>query len=696
MNLVIAEKPSVAQSIAKVIGATTKHDGYLEGSGYLVSWCVGHLVELAEPEEYDGKYEKWRKEDLPIIPGKDGMDWRYQVSMATKKQFNILKELMKREDVDCTTNACDAGREGELIFRLVYDKVGCKKPIKRLWISSMEDEAISDGFAHLKDGADYEKLYEAALCRERADWIVGINATRLFSTLYGQTLNVGRVMTPTLALAVERESAIHSFKPESFYTVILKCNGVNLSSDRIGDKEKAEALADECNLIGEVLIIDASKKEKQEKAPALFDLTNLQREANRRLGYTAQQTLDYTQSLYEKKLVSYPRTDSRFLTEDMEASLPGLIAKVEKIAKCEATAEKNFKAVINGKKVSDHHAIIPTASVDKANLEELPSGEREVLKLIATRLLEAVSAPCRYMETVIDADCNGHQFMAKGKQVIDEGWKAIAPSKKSDKDEDNDQEISVGINAGEKLKINSKECKEGKTSAPKSFTEDTLLSAMEKAGADEIPDDAERKGLGTPATRAGIIEKLVRIGFIERRGDKKTKYLVPTHKGEALITIVPEVIQSASLTADWEQRLLEIEKDTYSGSQFMREIDELVSNLIDTYEVIQDAEVLMHPVYMPIGKCPHCGKDVEEKSKGFFCSDKECKFVLWKENRLFDSLSKKMTRQIAEQLLKNGKAKLKKCRSVKTGKTYDCTVVLSVNDVGQAQFNLEFGNQGKK
>ena len=696
MNLVIAEKPSVAQSIAKVIGAITKHDGYLEGSGYLVSWCVGHLVELAEPEEYDGKYEKWRKEDLPIMPGKDGMDWRYQVSMATKKQFNILKELMKRDDVDCTTNACDAGREGELIFRLVYDKVGCKNPIKRLWISSMEDEAISDGFAHLKDGADYEKLYEAALCRERADWIVGINATRLFSTLYGQTLNVGRVMTPTLALVVEREAAIHSFKPESFYTVILNCNGVKLSSDRIGDKEKAEALADECNLIGEVLIIDVSKKEKLEKAPALFDLTNLQREANRRLGYTAQQTLDYTQSLYEKKLVSYPRTDSRFLTEDMEASLPGLIAKVEKIAKCEATAEKNFKAVINGKEVSDHHAIIPTASVDKANLEELPSGEREVLKLIAIRLLEAVSAPCRYMETVIDADCKGHQFKAKGKQVIDEGWKAIAPSKKSDKDEDNDQEISVGINDGEKLKINSKECKEGKTSAPKSFTEDTLLSAMEKAGADEIPDEAERKGLGTPATRAGIIEKLVRIGFIERRGDKKTKYLVPTHKGEALITIVPESIQSASLTAEWEQRLLEIEKDTYSGSQFMNEIDELISNLIDTYEVIPDAEVLMHPVYMPIGKCPHCGKDVEEKSKGFFCSDKECKFVLWKENRLFDSLSKKMTRQIAEQLLKNGKAKLKKCRSVKTGKTYDCTVVLSVNDVGQAQFNLEFGNQGKK
>lgn len=696
MNLVIAEKPSVAQSIAKVIGATTKHDGYLEGSGYLVSWCVGHLVELAEPEEYDGKYEKWRKEDLPIMPGKDGIDWRYQVSMATKKQFNILKELMKRDDVDCTTNACDAGREGELIFRLVYDKVGCKKPIKRLWISSMEDEAIEDGFAHLKDGADYEKLYEAALCRERADWIVGINATRLFSTLYGQTLNVGRVMTPTLALVVEREAAIRSFKPESFYTVVLNCDGVALTSDRMDDKEKAEVLADECKLVGQVLIIDATKKEKQEKAPALFDLTSLQREANRKLGYTAQQTLDYTQSLYEKKLVSYPRTDSRFLTEDMEEMLPGLFAKVEKIANCEATAEKNIKAVINGKKVTDHHAIIPTASVDKANVEELPSGEREVLKLIAIRLLEAVSAPCRYMETVIDADCNGHQFKAKGKQVTCEGWKAVAPSKKSEKEEDTDQKITADIRAGEKMKINATECKEGKTSSPKSFTEDSLLASMEKAGADEIPDEAERKGLGTPATRAGIIEKLVRIGFIERRGDKKTKYLVPTHKGEALITIVPEAIQSASLTADWEQRLLEIEKDTYSSSQFMNEIDELISNLVDTYEVIPDAEVLMHPVYMPIGNCPRCGKAVEEKSKGFFCSDKECKFVLWKENRLFDSLSKKMTRQIAEQLLKNGKAKLKKCRSVKTGKTYDCTVVLSVNDVGQAQFNLEFDNQGKK
>ena len=692
MKLVIAEKPSVAQSIAKVIGAEKREDGYLEGNGYLVSWCVGHLVELAAPESYDERYEKWRYEDLPILP----KEWNYQVADATRKQFGILKKLMERDDVTGLVEATDAGREGELIFRLVYHQAKCKKPFERLWISSMEDQAISDGFLHLKDGKEYEALYEAALCRERADWVVGINATRLFSTLYGQTLNVGRVMTPTLALAVEREAAIKGFKPESFYTVLLNCDGVVLSSERIGDKEKAEVMADECRLVGEVLVVDASKKEKQEKAPSLFDLTNLQREANRKLGYTAQQTLDYTQSLYEKKLVSYPRTDSRYLTEDMEASLPGLIAKVEKIANCEATAEKNIKAVINGKKVTDHHAIIPTVSVDKANLEELPSGEREVLKLIAIRLLEAVSIPCRYMETVIDADCNGHQFKAKGKQIIDEGWKAIAPAKQSDKEDDDNQEITAGINAGEKIKVNSTQCKEGKTSAPKSFTEDTLLSSMEKAGADETPDEAERKGLGTPATRAGIIEKLVRTGFVERRGDKKTKYLVPTHKGEALITVIPEAIQSASMTAEWEQKLLEIEKGDYSANQFMKEIEGLITTLIDTYEVIPDAEVLMHPVYMPLGKCPHCGKDVIEKSKGFFCSDKECKFALWKENRLFDSLSKKMTKQIAEQLLKNGKAKLKKCRSVKTGKTYDCTVVLSVNDVGQAQFNLEFDNQGKK
>ena len=692
MNLVIAEKPSVAQSIAKVLGCTDKQDGYLSGGGYLVSWCVGHLVELAEPENYDSKYETWKKEDLPIIPD----EFQYQVASATRKQFKVLKELLHRDDVSCVTNACDAGREGELIFRLVYDEAKCNKPMKRLWISSMEDEAIRDGFAHLKDGEDYDRLYEAALCRERADWIVGINATRLFSSLYGQTLNVGRVMTPTLALTVAREAEIRAFKPEDFYTVILRTEIGDLGSKRFSDREEAKTLLTKCMLAGKAKITKAEKKEKQEKAPALFDLTTLQREANKKLGYTAQQTLDYTQSLYEKKLVSYPRTDSRFLTDDMEGNLPTFIEKAEKISGLKATEERNLHSVINSKKVTDHHAIIPTASADKADLSELPTGEREVLRLIATRLLEAVSCPCEYVEAVLEAECENEKFTAKGNAVIDAGWKGV--SKLGDKKKD-DSDTALGdisdLHEGDEIKINQAGVKEGKTSPPKSYTEDTLLSAMEKAGSDETPDEAERKGLGTPATRAGIIEKLVRIGFIERKGDKKTKYLVPTHKGEALITVIPEAIQSASMTAEWEQKLLEVERESYSSDQFMGEIESLVRELVDTYEIVQDAEVLMKPVYAPLGKCPACGSDVIEKSKGFFCENKECKFALWKDNRFFDSLSKKLTKQVAEQLLSKGKANLKKCRSVKTGKTYDTTVVLSVSDNGSAQFTLDFSKGAK-
>ena len=692
-NLVIAEKPSVAQSIAKVLGCTDKQDGYLSGGGYLVSWCVGHLVELAEPETYDSKYETWKKEDLPIIPDV----FQYQVTAATRKQFKVLKDLLHRDDVDCVTNACDAGREGELIFRLVYDEAKCNKPMKRLWISSMEDEAIRDGFAGLKDGREYDRLYEAALCRERADWIVGINATRLFSSLYGQTLNVGRVMTPTLALTVAREAEIRAFRPEDFYTVILSTEIGDLGSKRFSDREEAKELLIKCTLAGKLTIIKAEKKEKQEKAPALFDLTSLQREANKRLGYTAQQTLDYTQALYEKKLVSYPRTDSRYLTDDMEASLPNLIAKAEKVSGLKPTEVQDHHCVINSKKVTDHHAIIPTASVDKADLSELPTGEREVLRLIAARLLEAVSSPCIYAEVVLEGECENERFGAKGKTVIDAGWKGVA--KISEKKKDNPDDTPLGdissLHEGDEIKITQAGVKAGKTTPPKSYTEDTLLSAMEKAGSDETPDEAERKGLGTPATRAGIIEKLVRIGFIERKGDKKTKYLVPTHKGEMLITVIPEAIQSASMTAEWEQKLLEVERESYSSEQFMGEIEDMVRDLVDTYEIVPDAEVLMKPVYAPLGKCPHCGADVIEKSKGFFCANKDCKFALWKDNRFFDSLSKKLTKQVAEQLLSRGRAKLKKCRSVKTGKTYDTTVVLSVSDNGTPQFTLDFSKGAK-
>lgn len=693
MNLVIAEKPSVAQSIAKVLGCNDKQDGYLSGGVYLVSWCVGHLVELAEPETYDGKYETWKKEDLPIIPD----EFQYQVASATRKQFKVLKELLHRDDVDCVTNACDAGREGELIFRLVYDEAKCNKPMKRLWISSMEDEAIRDGFANLKDGEEYDRLYEAALCRERADWIVGINATRLFSSLYGQTLNVGRVMTPTLALTVAREAEIRAFRPEDFYTVILKTSIGDLGSKRFSDRDEAKTLLTKCMLAGKITITKAEKKEKQEKAPALFDLTTLQREANKRLGFTAQQTLDYTQSLYEKKLVSYPRTDSRYLTDDMESTLPNLIAKAEKVSGLKPTEVQDHHCVINSKKVTDHHAIIPTAFVDKADLSELPTGEREVLRLIATRLLEAVSSPCIYAEAVLEGKCENERFGAKGKAVIDAGWKGVA--KISEKKKDNPDDTPLGdissLHEGDEIKIIQSGVKAGKTTPPKSYTEDMLLSAMEKAGSDETPDEAERKGLGTPATRAGIIEKLVRIGFIERKGDKKTKYLVPTHKGEMLITVIPEAIQSASMTAEWEQKLLEVEKESYSADQFMDEIEDMVRDLVDTYEIVPDAEVLMKPAYAPLGKCPHCGSDVIEKSKGFFCENKDCKFALWKDNRFFDSLSKKLTKQVAEQLLSRGRAKLKKCRSVKTGKTYDTTVVLFVSDNGTPQFTLDFSKGAK-
>ncbi len=689
-NLVIAEKPSVAQSIAKVLGCTNRRDGYLEGGGYLVSWCVGHLVELAEPESYDSKYERWKKEDLPIIPA----DWEYQVTAGTKKQFVVLKELLKREDVDCVTNACDAGREGELIFRLVYDKAGCKKPMKRLWISSMEDEAIIKGFENLADGKEYDKLYEAALCRERADWIVGINATRLFSTLYGQTLNVGRVMTPTLALAVEREANIKAFKPEKFYTVMLMTDGLTLTSERIPDKESAVSLEKACMASGKVVITKAEKREKQEKAPVLFDLTTLQREANKKLGYTAQQTLDYTQSLYEKKLCSYPRTDSRYLTDDMAGTVAILLEKVEAAFGIHATDEREISRIINGKKVSDHHAIIPTVQITKQNLKDLPTGEQEILKLLATRLAEGVSAPCRYAQTEIEAECAGAIFKAKGRQILDPGWKYISEIKESEEGgSDDDGAISIDIGEGDEIEFVKTNCKEGQTTPPKSYTEDTLLAAMEKAGAEETPDEAERKGLGTPATRAGIIEKLVRIGFMERKGDKKTKYLIPTGKGEALITVVPESIQSPIMTAEWEQKLLEIEKRNFEADEFMLEIEEMIKELTETYDPVEASDILMHPVYEPVGICPCCGASIVEKSKGFFCDDKACKFALWRDNRFFESLSKKITKQVAQQLLAQGRVKLKKCRSVKTGKTYDCTVTMSVNASGAPQFGLEFGKK---
>ena len=691
MRLVITEKPSVAQSIAKVIGADKRCEGYLEGNGYVVSWCVGHLIELAEPGAYDERFDKWNINDLPIMPA----DWQYQVTAATRKQYKILKDLMQRDDVESLIEATDAGREGELIFRLVYNQAKCKKSFERLWISSMEDEAILEGFDNLKPGTEYDALYEAALCRERADWIVGINATRLFSCLYGQTLNVGRVMTPTLALVVAREASIRAFKPEDFFTIGVKCGDISFASDRFSDEAEAKDKKKQVAASGTLKLTKVEKKDKQEKAPQLYDLTSLQREANKKLGYTAQQTLDYTQSLYEKKLCSYPRTDSRFLTDDMESLVFNLLDRIATALDIHATSEIEVKKVLNSKKVSDHHAIIPTMQIDKVDLNDLPSGEKQILLLIATRLAEAVSVACSYSETVLEAESSGVVFKAKGRQIADYGWKMISKIKVDEDSSGDEGGFEIEVAEDQILSIDSCDIKAGKTTPPKSFTEDTLLSAMEKAGADETPDEAERKGLGTPATRAGVIEKLVKIGFLERKGDEKTKYLISTHRGTSLITVIPEVIQSPSMTAEWEQKLLQIEKGGFDADEFMLEIAQMVSNLVDTYEMVKDAEVLMKPAYEPIGMCPCCGASVLEKSKGFFCESEACKFALWKDNRFFDSLSKKITKPVAEQLLKNGRAKLKKCKSAKTGKTYDCTVSMTVNESGLPQFGLEFENRSK-
>ncbi len=693
MKLVLAEKPSVAQSLAKVIGARKREDGYLEGNGYIVSWCVGHLVELSQPEAYDEKFGKWRYDDLPILPD----EWKYQVSSSTKKQYGILKKLMQRSDVTSLVCATDAGREGELIFRLVYNQCGCRKPFERLWISSMEDNAIKEGFENFRDGTEYDALYEAALCRERADWIVGINATRLFSCLYRQTLNVGRVMTPTLAMVVMRDAAIRGFKPESFYVVKLQMDGFTVASDRIKEKEEAQKLLQMCQSVGYADVRKVEQKDKQEKAPQLYDLTSLQRDANRQLGFTAQQTLDYTQSLYEKKLVTYPRTDSKFLTDDMEASVPSLVQKVQSAFGVvpNEPVTVHAKQVINTAKVTDHHAIIPTMTATTFDTASLPSGERAVLQLIVMRLICAVGSPCRYSETFVEAECGGQIFRAKGKTVQKLGWKKYA-NIRTNKQSEEDAGTLPEIRENSKIPIRSSEIKEGQTSPPKRFTEDLLLQAMESASSDEFPDEVERKGIGTPATRAGVIEKLVQKGFIQRIGDKKTKYLVSTDKGTALITVVPEQIQSPSMTADWEEKLLQVEKRQFASAEFMREIADMVVELVKHYEVVKGADVLLKPKGNSIGNCPFCGEEVVENNKGWFCSGGKCNFALWRNNNYFNKIGKKMTPEIAERLVKEGKVSLKGCVSAKTGKKYNAIVSVIPGQDGRAEFQMSFENGGKK
>ena len=688
-KLVVSEKPSVGAAYAKVLGATNRQDGYWEGNGYLVSWCIGHLVELAPPNVYDEKYVKWSVADLPILPEK----WQFLVSAPTKKQFSILKKLMNRPDVDSVTAATDAGREGELIFRLVYQQAGCKKPVFRLWLSSMEESAIREGFSNLKPSTEYDALYNAALCRERADWMVGINASRLFSCLYDRPLAVGRVMTPVLAMTVVREAEIAAFTPEKFYTVVLAfAGGGTASSKRFQQKADAEVLLTSCRKEAGATVQNVERKEKSEKPPQLYDLTTLQRDANRLLGFTAQQTLDYAQSLYEKKCITYPRTDSRFLTEDMAASLPGLVADTSTALGISEEMPVHVQQVIDVSKVTDHHALLPTASMAKVDLSALPAGEMSVLRLIAARLLCAVGEPYCYAETTLTAICAGEEFTAKGKVVLSDGWKGIERSVLGELlGKKKEPTVLPDVQEQSECSITGAELKEGQTSPPKAYTEDRLLSAMERAGAEDMPEDTERKGLGTPATRAATIEKLVQKGFLERKDDKKTKVLLPTDKGKALITVMPEQIQSADMTADWEAKLLRIERGEMEPEEFMTEIKDMISSLVNTTEAVKGANMLMKNKVA--GICPNCGKSVVEREKGWFCENRECRFALWKDNAYFKRLGKHLNGRMVDKLLRDGRVRLKDCKSTK-GKTYNATVLLSTEPDGRSKFSLEFENGG--
>ena len=587
----------------------------------------------------------------------------------------------------------DAGREGELIFRLVYQQAGCKKPVSRLWLSSMEDAAIREGFARLKPSTEYDALYNAALCRERADWMVGINATRLFSCLYGHPLAVGRVMTPTLAMTVVREAAISAFVPEKFYTVALAlAEGSTASSKRFSQKADAEALLSACRKEASTAVQKVERKEKAENPPLLYDLTTLQRDANRLLGFTAQQTLTYAQSLYEKKLITYPRTDSRFLTEDMAASLPDLVTESAKAFGVEDTIPVHAQQVIDGRKVTDHHALLPTASMAKADLSALPAGELSILRLISVRLFCAVGEPHRYAETTLTTTCAGEEFTAKGKVVLSEGWKSVERTVLGDiLGKKKEPPILPDVQEQSECGISGAELKEGNTSPPHHFTEDTLLHSMETASAESMPEGVERQGIGTPATRAATIEKLVAKGFLERKGDKKTKALLPTDKGKALITVMPEEIQSADMTADWETKLLRIERGKMDPNEFMTEIKDMISSLVNTTEVVKGANMLMKNKVA--GICPNCGNSVVERERGWFCENRECRFALWKDNAYFKRLGKHLDARMVDKLLRDGRVRLKDCKSPK-GKTYNATVLLAAESDGHSKFSLEFENGG--
>lgn len=694
MQLVIAEKPSVAGSIAAALGVKEKKDGYIEGGGYLISWCVGHLVELADAAAYGEQYKKWSYESLPILPE----EWQYTVAADKGKQFATLKELMHRADVSEVVNACDAGREGELIFRFVYGVAQCNKPMRRLWISSMEDKAIKAGFADLKDGRDYDALYASALCRAKADWIIGINATRLFSCLYSKTLNVGRVQTPTLKMLVDRGEAISHFKKEKYYHVRLDLSGAEAASERISDKAGADTLKAACEAETAVCV-SLTREKKTAAPPRLFDLTSLQREANKIYGYTAKQTLDLAQTLYEKRLLTYPRTDSAFLTDDMGDTAAKTVSMLsEKLPFMEgAEFTPNVSRTLDSSKVSDHHAIIPTMELAKTDLSTLPESERNILTLAGARLIFAAAAPHTFEAVTAVFSCAGTEFTARGKTVLAGGWKDLErryrATLKSKPDEEAEAENTLPeLSEGQTFTNPTAKVTEHFTTPPKPHNEATLLSAMERAGNGDTDPDAERRGLGTPATRAAVIEKLVKSGFAERKG----KQLIPTQNGAALVSVLPDMLTSPQLTAEWENNLTQIAKGAAEAGEFMQRIEAMARELVTQNTTADKSKAAFTggEEKPSIGKCPRCGSPVHEGKKNYYCSDRECAFTMWKNDRFFEERKVAFSPKIAAALLKSGRANVKGLYSPKTGKTYDGTVVLA--DTGGKYVNYKIEIPKKK
>ena len=687
MILVIAEKPSVGAAIGKVLGASCRKDGYLEGNNYIVSWCVGHLVGLADASSYDERFAKWRYSDLPIVPD----EWLFEVPKDKQKQFKVLCDLMLDKRVTELVCATDAGREGELIFRLVYKKAGCTKPFKRLWISSLEDSAIREGFAHLRSSGEYDRLYEAALARSKADWIVGINGTRLFSTLYHKKLVVGRVQTPTLAMLVEREGKISTFHKEKYFNVHISKENLTADLEKVKTEEEAKAVAAACDK-KQAVVSSLKKETKTVNPPRLYDLTTLQREANRYYGFTAQQALDLVQSLYEKKLLTYPRTDSQFITEDMESTAHQVIGIVSRKLPLFGgiTHEPDIGRITNNAKVTDHHAIIPTVQLEKQDLGELPESEQKIIRLVAMRLLSATGEKHIYDETSVTLTCEGYEFRAKGKTVVQDGWKAIERRFKESlksKEKDEPERSLPSLNEKDILSSVDASVTEHYTSPPKPYTEDSLLSAMETAGNAEFDDDTEKKGLGTPATRAGIIEKLVKGGFVERKG----KSLVPTKDGNNLVCVLPEQITSPTMTAEWEKTLMQIERGNADADKFLSGIVGMTSDLVKAYPFLSEAEANRFDTGREsIGKCPRCGSPVYVGKGNYYCSNKECSFCMWEDNKFFTSKKKKLTKKIAAELLDKGWCRVTGLYTPKRPQLYDAVIRLDDTGGKYVSFKMEF------